>query len=45
MSRLKTELTVMYAMTDFEGKSPPDFLDFLQNKNLGETFSALKLKT
>ena len=32
LSRLKTELNVMYAMTDFEGKSPTDLLDFLQNK-------------
>ena len=28
-------LSAMYAMTDFEGKSPTDLLDFLQNKNLG----------
>lgn len=30
--QLKTELTVLYAMADFEGKGPADFLDFLQVK-------------
>ena len=34
LPRLKTELKVMYAMTDFEGKSPADLLAFLQQKDL-----------
>ncbi|XP_051557215.1 zinc finger MYM-type protein 1 isoform X2 [Myxocyprinus asiaticus] len=34
LPRLKTELTVMYAMTDFEGKSPADLLAFFQQKDL-----------
>nr|XP_032834249.1 zinc finger MYM-type protein 1-like [Petromyzon marinus] len=34
LPRLKTELTVMYAMTDFEAKSPADLLAFLQQKDL-----------
>ncbi|KAM9342344.1 zinc finger MYM-type protein 1-like [Pholidichthys leucotaenia] len=41
LSRLKTELTVMYAMTDFEGKCPTDLLDFLQKKNLSESMQQL----
>ncbi|XP_019896449.1 uncharacterized protein LOC105029183 isoform X1 [Esox lucius] len=34
LPRLKTELTVMYAMADFEGKSPAELLAFLQQKDL-----------
>ncbi|KAL0968773.1 hypothetical protein UPYG_G00271580 [Umbra pygmaea] len=34
LPRLKTELTVMYAMTDFREKSPADLLAFLQQKDL-----------
>ncbi|XP_056132705.1 uncharacterized protein K02A2.6-like [Lampris incognitus] len=30
--RLKTELTVMYSLADFQGKSPADLLMFLQQK-------------
>ena len=41
LSKLKTELTVMYAMTDFEGKSPSDLLNFLQQKNLNEDMGQL----
>ena len=36
LSKLKTELIVMYAMTDFEWKSPSDLLGFLKQKNLNE---------
>lgn len=36
LSKLKTELTVMYAVTHFEGKSPSDLLDFLKQKHLNE---------
>lgn len=41
LSRLKTELTVMYAMSDFAGKCPTDLLDFLQQNNLSESMSQL----
>ncbi|CAK6975955.1 zinc finger MYM-type protein 1-like isoform X1 [Scomber scombrus] len=41
LSWLKTELTVMYAMDDFAGKSPTDLLDFLQQKNLSESMGQL----
>lgn len=37
LPRLKTELTVMYTMADFEGKSPADLHDFLRSKNLSES--------
>ncbi|KAK5885982.1 hypothetical protein CesoFtcFv8_017064 [Champsocephalus esox] len=32
LSRLKTELSVMYCMTDFQGKNPSDLLFFFQRK-------------
>lgn len=41
LPRLKTELTVMYAMADFRGKKPAELLDFLQRKNLSETMGQL----
>ncbi|KAK3566262.1 hypothetical protein QTP86_030551 [Hemibagrus guttatus] len=41
LSRLKTELIVMYAMDDFTGKSPTDLLDFLHQKNLSESMGQL----
>ncbi|XP_049573527.1 zinc finger MYM-type protein 1 isoform X1 [Syngnathus scovelli] len=41
LPRLRTELTVMYAMDDFVGKSPTDLLDFLQQKNLNESMGQL----
>ena len=41
LPRLKTELTVMYAMTDFEGKSPADLHHFLWSKNLSESMGQL----
>ncbi|XP_070406828.1 zinc finger MYM-type protein 1-like [Nothobranchius furzeri] len=41
LPRLKTELTVMYAMADFEGKSPADLHDFLLSKNLSESMGQL----
>ena len=41
LPQLKTELTVMYAMTDFEGKSPADLPDFLRNKELSESLGQL----
>ena len=41
LPRLKTELTVMYDMTDFEGKSPADLLDFLLQKELRESMGQL----
>ncbi|XP_077444502.1 zinc finger MYM-type protein 1-like isoform X2 [Stigmatopora argus] len=41
LPRLRTELTVMYAMDDFAGKSPTDLLDFLQQKNLSESMGQL----
>lgn len=41
LSQLKTELAVMYAMADFEGKSPTDLLDFLQQRNLSESMGQL----
>ena len=41
LPRLKTELTVTYAMTDFEGKSPADLLDFLRSKELSESLGQL----
>lgn len=37
VSRLKTELTVMYSMSDFHVRSPADFLHFLQQKRLNES--------
>lgn len=40
-----TELTVMYAMTDFEGKSPVEILDFLQQKNMGESMRYVAVQT
>ncbi|XP_068160098.1 zinc finger MYM-type protein 1-like [Antennarius striatus] len=39
--RLKSELTVMYGMADFEGKSPAGLLDFLRIKNLSESMGQL----
>lgn len=41
LSRLRTELTVMYAMDDFAGKSPTDLLTFLQQKQLNESMGQL----
>ncbi|XP_077597993.1 zinc finger MYM-type protein 1-like [Stigmatopora nigra] len=41
LPRLRTELTVMYVMDDFAGKSPTDLLDFLQQKNLSESMGQL----
>lgn len=41
LPRLRTELTVMYAMDDFAGKSPTNLLDFLQQKNLSESMEQL----
>ncbi|CDQ74374.1 unnamed protein product [Oncorhynchus mykiss] len=41
LSKLKTELTVMCAMTDFEGKSPSDLLDLLKQKILNEDMGQL----
>ncbi|XP_055017683.1 zinc finger MYM-type protein 1-like [Boleophthalmus pectinirostris] len=41
LPRLKTELTVMYAMVDFEGRSPADLHDFLRSKNLSESLGQL----
>ncbi|XP_034044942.1 zinc finger MYM-type protein 1-like [Thalassophryne amazonica] len=41
LPRLKTELTVMYAMADFEGKSPAELLMFLQQKVLCESLPYL----
>jgi len=41
LSRLRTELIVMYSMDDFAGKSPTDLLDFLQQKNLSESMGQL----
>ena len=40
-TRLKTELTVMYAMEDFAGKSPADLLAFLQEKSLVKNLNQL----
>lgn len=31
----------MYAMTNFEGKNPVEILDFLNQKNLGESMRQL----
>lgn len=42
LPRLKTQLTVMYAMADFEGKSPADLHEFLQRKSLRETMAQLE---
>lgn len=39
--RLKTELTVMYNMANFEGRSPSDLLQFLTAKELSESMSQL----
>ena len=41
LSRLKTELTVMYSMADFAGKSPADLLRFLLQKELSESLHQL----
>lgn len=41
LARLRTELRVMYSMSDFQGKSPYDLLNFLQAKGLGESMSQL----
>ncbi|XP_054626214.1 zinc finger MYM-type protein 1-like [Dunckerocampus dactyliophorus] len=41
LPRLKTELTVMYAMLDFKGKCPTEVLDFLHQKNLSESMPQL----
>ncbi|GAB1597398.1 uncharacterized protein LOC115225801 isoform X1 [Argonauta hians] len=38
---LKTELTVMYRMDDFAGKSPTDLLHFLQQKDLSQSMGQL----
>lgn len=44
-SSLKTELGVMYAMSDFEGRSPSDLLHFLQQKGLTKSMPQLHLLT
>ena len=41
LTRLKTELNVMYAMDDFAGKSPADLLVFLQKKDLCKSLHQL----
>lgn len=41
LPRLKTQLTVMYAMADFAGKSPAELHDFLRRKHLSETMGQL----
>ncbi|KAM6949866.1 ribonuclease P protein subunit p29 isoform 1-T1 [Lycodopsis pacificus] len=41
LTRLKTELTVMYAMAGFEGKLPADLLAFLQQNALKESLCQL----
>ena len=41
LSRLKTELTVMYNMTNFEARSPSDLLRFLTLKELTESIPQL----
>ncbi|XP_034401525.1 zinc finger MYM-type protein 1-like [Cyclopterus lumpus] len=41
LTRLKTELTVMYAMAGFEGRSPADLLAFLQQNHLVESMRQL----
>ncbi|XP_068196634.1 uncharacterized protein [Antennarius striatus] len=41
LPRLKTELTVMYTMSDFEGRSPADLLDFLRSNKLSDSMGQL----
>lgn len=41
LTRLKTELTVMYNMTNFEARSPSDLLHFLRLKELTESMPQL----
>lgn len=38
---IKTELTVIYATADFEGKGPTDLHDFLRRKNMIESMGQL----
>lgn len=42
---LKTELTVLYSVSDFEGKSPADLLHFLQQKRINDSMHQLYLLT
>uniref|UniRef100_A0A8C7XI81 Zinc finger MYM-type protein 1-like n=1 Tax=Oryzias sinensis TaxID=183150 RepID=A0A8C7XI81_9TELE len=41
LCQLKTELTVMYTMDDFYGKSPSDILHFIHQNNLSEVMKQL----
>ena len=41
LPRLKTELSVMYSMGDFQGKGPSDILLFLQGKGLCDSMHQL----
>ncbi|KAK0143568.1 Zinc finger MYM-type protein 1 [Merluccius polli] len=45
LTRLRTELRVMYSMSDFQGKSPNDLLTFLRAKGLGDSMPQLHALT